>query len=78
LKCDYFQKIIAEPLGLATQGNMDFGHFCYMYKQRFSHARLVITEIKSKENGARHRNKSHCQDILLTIRGSQSRGFWRD
>jgi hypothetical protein len=38
-----------------------------MYKQRFSHATLVITEIKSKENGARRRNKSHCRDIFLNL-----------
>jgi hypothetical protein len=36
--------VIAEPLGLATQGNLDFGSFCYMYKQRFSHATLVIAK----------------------------------
>jgi hypothetical protein len=38
-----------------------------MYKQRFSQARLVITEIKSKENGERRRNKSHCQDIYFNL-----------
>jgi hypothetical protein len=44
-------KIIAEPLGLATQGNMDFGSFCYMYKQRFSHATLVIAKMNQKKSG---------------------------
>ncbi|KAJ7502008.1 hypothetical protein B0H11DRAFT_2366940 [Mycena galericulata] len=35
-------RLIAEPLGLATQENLGFVPFCYMYKQRFSHATLVI------------------------------------
>jgi hypothetical protein len=35
-------QFIAEPLGLATQGNFDLRSFCYMYKQRFSHPTLVI------------------------------------
>ncbi|KAJ7439541.1 hypothetical protein B0H11DRAFT_1934507 [Mycena galericulata] len=35
--------------GLATQGNLDFGSFDYMYKQRFSHATLVIAKINRKK-----------------------------
>jgi hypothetical protein len=59
--------IIAEPLGLATQGNLDFGSFCYMYKQRFSQATLVIARIKSKEIRARHKNKSKCKDMFFNF-----------
>jgi hypothetical protein len=43
--------LIAEPLGLATQGNMDLRSFCYMYKQRFSHATLVIAKMNQKKSG---------------------------
>ena len=58
--------MIAEPLGLATQENLDFALFCYMYKQDLS---LKISHCKYEliENGERHGNKSKFKDMFLNF-----------
>jgi hypothetical protein len=48
---------IAEPLGLATLENLDFGLIFATCTNKFSHTTLVIAKLKSKGNRTRNRNK---------------------